>query len=243
MTFWRSETLQERLAVEQLIIPFEKEQVARSAYELCMGREAFITSSAEKKKIMLSGTESLVIPAGQFALLLSEETVKVPLDAIAFISIRFKFKRRGLINVSGFHVDPGFEGRLKFSVYNAGSNAISISQGDRLFLIWFASLDGTTGDGYGKSKSEQNTISSDDQNVMHGEIASPAELKKEIENLKHLDTQRKWMLGVLVGAMITGVIRLFFMSYFTVPSSNDIDRLRKDILQEIREQESPKSRS
>jgi dCTP deaminase len=126
MAFWRTETMHERTPAEHLVDPYREEHVTRSAYELCMGSEAFITSSADKVKITLADRESLVIPPGQFALLLTEERIKVPLNAIAFISMRFGVKRRSLINVSGFHVDPGFEGRLKFSVYNAGSSPITI---------------------------------------------------------------------------------------------------------------------
>ncbi len=46
----------------------------------------------------------------------------------------------GLINVSGFHVDPGFKGKLLFSVYNAGTGPISMEKGEPYFLIWFAEL-------------------------------------------------------------------------------------------------------
>ena len=60
---------------------------------------------------------------GQFAFLLTDEIVEVPDSAMALISIKAKIKWRGLINVSGFHVDPGFKGRLIFSVYNAGPGA------------------------------------------------------------------------------------------------------------------------
>ncbi|WP_152485768.1 hypothetical protein [Euryhalocaulis caribicus] len=50
-------------------------------------------------------------------------------------------KFEGLINVSGFHVDPGWNGHLVYAVYNAGPRAISLSRGEDLFLIWFAELD------------------------------------------------------------------------------------------------------
>jgi dCTP deaminase len=47
----------------------------------------------------------------------------------------------GLINVSGFHVDPGFYGKLIYAVYNAGPSEIHLSRGTEMFLIWFADLD------------------------------------------------------------------------------------------------------
>jgi len=64
--------------------------------------------------------EQFVIPPGQFAYLLTEEVVRIPSSAMGFISLKFGVKGPGLINVSGFHVDPGYWGRLVFSVYNAG---------------------------------------------------------------------------------------------------------------------------
>ena len=236
MAFWRSETMRERMPAETLVEPYQEQHVETSAYELCMGSEAFVTSTADKVKRHLDNGESLQIPPGQFALLLTDERIKVPLDAIAFISIKFGFKRRGLINVSGFHVDPGFEGRLKFSVYNAGSSPITINQGDRVFLIWYANLDGTTAEAY-SVRPDQNTISSDDQNVMHGEIASPAELKSQLDTLKHYDVHRKWMLGVIAGSVVAIAVRLW-IPYFTVPSPIEIEKLQteiKDVRQKISE--------
>lgn len=46
----------------------------------------------------------------------------------------------GLVNVSGFHVNPGFEGKLLFLVYNEGPSTIVLSQGTSYFPIWFAEL-------------------------------------------------------------------------------------------------------
>ena len=43
--------------------------------------------------------------------------------------------------MSGFHVDPGYCGRLVFGVYNAGPATVHLARGDDCFLIWYASLD------------------------------------------------------------------------------------------------------
>ena len=62
MAFWRSETMRERIPDEQLIDPYCEERITRSAYELSMGPEAFITSTDAKVKIDLKEGESLVVP-------------------------------------------------------------------------------------------------------------------------------------------------------------------------------------
>ncbi|HEV2681020.1 MAG TPA: hypothetical protein VGV14_11010 [Rhodanobacter sp.] len=118
-----------------------------AAYTLHIGNEAYV-SPAEKAPGSRTQTvkrldeeEAFVIPPGQFAFLLTEERVKVPHDAIALISIKASIKFRGLVNVSGFHVDPGYDGPLIFSVFNAGPSTIHLRRGQPCFLIWYADLD------------------------------------------------------------------------------------------------------
>jgi dCTP deaminase len=144
MTFWSSQTLEREL--ETLITPYDADKVQQASYTLGIGNEVFITkdhlsSDSQHTRIVLDVNQDFVIPPGQFAFLLTEESVKVPKNAIAFISMKAGIKHKGLVNISGFHVDPGFEGKLLFSVYNAGPSQIRLNHNQPCFLIWYASLD------------------------------------------------------------------------------------------------------
>jgi dCTP deaminase len=201
MSFWRTETLREKLG--GLISGFDKSRIKHCAYELSLGDEVFVTTDGVERKgkqrLTLPG-DQVTIPAGQFALLLTEEKIRIPTDAIGFISIKAGKKFGGLVNVSGFHVDPGFEGKLKFSVYNASSRDIVLARGEPLFPLWYASLDGVTGDPYNGDHQRQAGISSTDVERISGEVASPAVMKREVESLK-LQVRTIWTLGLaLVGA-------------------------------------------
>jgi dCTP deaminase len=146
--FWSGETLSEQL--KTLIEPFLPERVDCAAYTLAIGPEIYVSPSdqtADPATITirkLSEGAAFTIPPGQFAFLLTEEIVSVPADCLAFISIRAKIKFRGLVNVSGFHVDPGYCGQLTFAVFNAGPVPIHLKRGQEVFLIWYASLDRET---------------------------------------------------------------------------------------------------
>lgn len=59
---------------------------------------------------------------------------------MGFISVKLVYKKCGLINVSGFHVDPCFKGNLIFSVYNAGPSDILLKKGTPVFMIFFCKL-------------------------------------------------------------------------------------------------------
>ena len=141
MTFWSGARLKQNKSV---ISEFSDDQIDCNNYTIKMGRSYYRTADkvgVDHKKIILADGEPFIIPPGQFAYLLSKEEVNIPVDAMAFISMRTIVKFQGLINVSGFHVDPGYRGKLIFAVFNAGSLPVQICQGDKLFKIWFCDLD------------------------------------------------------------------------------------------------------
>ena len=231
MSFWNTDKLVLKQSQQKLIEPFEPQFAKQGAYELSLGPEAFITSEPNATKQVLAAGDQLSIPPGQFGLLLTEEVVTIPDDTLAFISVRFTIKRRGLVNVSGFHVDPGFSGRLKFAVYNAGSQPIVVARGERVFMIWFSDLSAASPDPYQGEASGQKAITSQDVMFIQGEVASPAALNKKMEELKaeyqqrltalddKISTWRGATIGIL-SSLIVGVVvgtillalRLFFQS-------------------------------
>lgn len=143
MAFWSSQTLEKRL--KSLVEPSNKDMVDCNAITLRVGREIFVTPHIDEvfsnTKRILDDDEAFQIPPEQFAFILTEERVSVPADAMAFISMKATFKMQGLINVSGFHVDPGWEGPLIFAVFNAGPSPVHLQRKLPLFLVWYASLD------------------------------------------------------------------------------------------------------
>ncbi len=194
VAFWNSETLRKRLP--ELITGYDAKNVSTGSYELGLGSEAYITG--QKKKIQIGEKGHIVIPAGQFAQLITEESIRIPAEAIGFISIKSKFKLWGLINVSGFHVDPGFYGKLIFSVYNAGVQDIVISRKTRVFLLWLSSWD-QAGDVYKGKRLGQKSIPDEDMMKIRGEIPSPAILQRKIERLGQKVATYQSIASILIG--------------------------------------------
>jgi dCTP deaminase len=118
--------------------------------------------------------------------------------------------------VSGFHVDSGFVGRLKFAVYNAGSQKIVVARGEPIFMIWYSELSEPTADLYKGDPCVLNEITSRDVNLLQGEVASPGELKKQLDELKSEFTIWKTLLLAILG----GLLILFLKSSFEQPSSS-----------------------
>ncbi|MDT2022298.1 dCTP deaminase domain-containing protein [Methylocella sp. CPCC 101449] len=184
--FWSGETLGERL--KTLIDPFADDRVDCAAYTLSVGSEVYVSPNDQTVDPTtvtvrkLNDGEAFTIPPGQLAFLLTEEVVSVPADALAFISIRAKTKFRGLLNVSGFHVDPGYRGQLTFAVLNAGPVPIHLKRGQAIFLIWYASLDCETA--LKKDGAIHRGIDPEVVTSVAGELQSFASLSKKIKDVE-----------------------------------------------------------
>lgn len=192
MSFWSGETLAKRLPT--LIAPYDPNRIDGAAYTLALGAEVYVTSDHRLEgnpqagvKTELDPGSQFRIPPGQFSFLLTEEEVSVPDDAIALISIRATYKFKGLVNVSGFHVDPGWRGRLIFSVHNAGPASVVLSRGAPAFLIWYVSLDQSTK--YVKNGAARFEKLPDGLlNNIGGNVFSPMILSQEITELRQSDS-------------------------------------------------------
>ncbi len=191
MAFWSSQTLGGRL--DELLDDPASARIDCNALELRVGREIYVTPNLDDiyttTKRQLAADEPFQIPPGQFAFLLTEEAVSVPAAAMAFISMKATFKMKGLINVSGFHVDPGWNGQLVFAVFNAGPSPVHLQRGLRLFLIWYADLDAASASH--KTVHGANTISPAIINNLTGGndslYALDQRLKDSIKDLEKAD--------------------------------------------------------
>ncbi|WP_218837871.1 dCTP deaminase, partial [Candidatus Methanoperedens nitratireducens] len=172
-------------------------------YDLRLGNEFFV--SREKYPKRLSETDAyIVIEPGDFAILTTYEYIYVPDDLLGLISLRNSYKKYGLINISGFHVDPGYYGKLMFSVYNAGPEKVILKYKEPVFMIMYDKLKEPVLKGYGKEGFENITV--DLVSGLIGYSVSPVRLKARIDRL---EMQLKIIMAIAIAvvvAKITGVI-------------------------------------
>ena len=213
--FWGPRRLKAEISGRALVTDFREDRIDGASYRLSIGHEVYVspsvgTTDATSKSITrLKDREAFAIPPGQFAFLLTEETVKLGRKEIAFISIRATTKYRGLVNVSGFHVDPGFNGRLTFAVFNAGPVPVHLRQGDEIFLIWYAELT----DGVHCSKPGHDRIRSQWINGVSGELyslagiaASVTDVEQRLDHRLNAVTRELAILRVVAAIALTALV-------------------------------------
>ncbi len=180
------------------IVPFDPSRVDGAAYTMRIGDEAFVSpDSREARKPglaeRLNQGEPIVIPPGQFAYLTTREQVTIPHDVLGFINMRSGLKMSGLVNVSGFHVDPGYSGKLLFAVLNAGPQSITVRCDQPAFLIWFSRIEGAS-EKYARQKAGFRAIDTELMGRLPAENASVVSLS---ERMDQLDRRLSYVLGLL----------------------------------------------
>ncbi|MCS7115225.1 MAG: hypothetical protein RMJ15_08575 [Nitrososphaerota archaeon] len=164
-------------------------------YDLRLGEDVYVTTEKVPKKLTVMGADGVVsIEPGEFGILMAHEYIFVPPDLMGFISIRLTFKQKGLVNISGFHVDPGFYGRLMFAVFNSGPNDIPLRFNERVFMIMFNKL------------TEQAKV---EKSTWHGMETIPIEtmfgLRGTSVSVRNLDERVK-RLELLFPVVLTGIV-------------------------------------
>jgi dCTP deaminase len=220
VTFWSGDTLLARLKPGKIIRPFDEKRIDCASYRLRIGSEIYVSPkgsgpdlSASTKRKLAEGEEFIIEP-GQFAFIITDEWIDVPRKAMAFISIRAGYKLKGLVNISGFHADPGYRGRLIFSVINAGPRLVALKRGEPCFLIFFAELD-IESEKYFKDKDGHDDIGLDVLDPVRGEMQSLDTLHEKVEALdKRVGAAEpklenlKGYLGIAITVLIAIAVQL-----------------------------------
>jgi len=174
----------------------------KASYDLHLGDEVAKSTSAEP--ISLAKNNGVItIEPGEFALLHTYELIHIPKDLMAFISLRFSIKKKGLINISGFHVDPGYNDYLVFSVYNAGSRPICLRYKEAIFMIFYVTLTRPALDEYGKGPGAK--FKSEDIELLKGPALTLINLNDRLEKA---EGQLRLLIGLFIATLASAIVAI-----------------------------------
>jgi deoxycytidine triphosphate deaminase len=81
------------------------------------------------------------IEPGETAFVMTEEILHLPIDIKAELSHKRKLAHEGIMTLGGFCIDPMYEGRLIFGLFNFSSRPFSLVPGKKLIAAQFYRLD------------------------------------------------------------------------------------------------------
>jgi dCTP deaminase len=194
------------------VLPWDEKRIEAAGYRLSVGGEYFVNGSRSSTAVKLGTKDNFALQPGQFAFILTKERVNISNSSIGFISIRASIKFKGIVNVSGFQVNPGFKGNLIFAVFNAGNKTIHFREGDEIFSLWIAELDAPIDGDYeakGKIPNHLDSIPSDEIEKISGSEPTAYELSKQVNDLSNKVSNLIYVFGtltVIFGAVLASLL-------------------------------------
>jgi dCTP deaminase len=200
MPFWTGTKLRGSLAEFFRPNTYDTKAADRAAYNLRLGDQVFL-SSGETPLQLNAESPYVTIRPGDYVLLTTCEYVTMPDNVLGFITLRYSYKKLGLMNVSGFHVDPGFHGTLVFSVFNVGTNDVVLRRGEQMFMLFVASLtEAIDPESKGKHKHDgQESFSLEDVVAIRGRSASLVQMESRI---RAIESSVRFYGTIVMGALV-----------------------------------------
>ena len=130
------------------IEPFDEEMLQPASYDLKVGKDAATIPKNGEPRIDLEKERILVIPAYAPAIIWAKEHIRLPLDLAGRFGLKSHLSRRGIYASVGPQVDPGFEGKLSFTLFNFTPLSVAINYEDPFLSLELHRLSSPTKEGY-----------------------------------------------------------------------------------------------
>jgi deoxycytidine triphosphate deaminase len=162
--------------------PYDKDSAIQAcSIDLHIGA-IYLPGTKEKEPGQPSTKTDHVLRTGETAVVTTREKVRLPANVAAFgfppSSVSFK----GLLMTNPGHVDPGYVGRLRFTVINMAKDPFSLRAGDRIVRLLFFRLDGNVHKAWDERNEPELTATSPLQSPL-GMFENPDPEQSEVNRL------------------------------------------------------------
>lgn len=127
----------------KLIDPYKEENIQTCSYDLTFSGEYYYYKESDGNQVIirqLEEGEKLHIPADAICYVMTEESVNMPANLTASISLAFGLVKRGVMLAAQPPYDPGYSGKTVALLHNLSDNAVEISRGEHILNIVFNQL-------------------------------------------------------------------------------------------------------
>ena len=196
---------------ELVISDFNEGKLKGASYDLTLGKEALVSNRDQKIVLGPDTASSLTLEAGDFALVITHESVKLPMGMAGTIGMRSTLARMGLILLHGMQIDPGFEGHFRFGLYNAAPRRITLDYQDDICMVEFHRLAAKSTKECPRNEDliKGRIPDSDKQFLRMMETTSLSKLAEDVRSLSinvgELAKQSKW-IGAGIIAILVAVV-------------------------------------
>ena len=162
---------------------------------------------------------------GHTAIVQTKEELDLPANLAAIGFPPSSVSTQGLLMTNPGHVDPGYRGRMKFTLINMGRQPYRLKSGEIIVTLLLFRLDHPAKKSYSERNPNINT------NVTRAHLSKLAavflDFERRAEDVakRSVHTARWWNIGAPVVAMLLGVIVIIVPAYFsTLGTINELDK-------------------
>jgi len=109
---------------------FDKSQIQPSSIDVTVGEIFLPPATDDDHEEVIPFTNHFTLEVGSTVLVRSEQKLKLPSKLGGFVFPKNgHFAMKGVLITNFGHIDPGFEGHLKFTVINMGRESLNLAVG------------------------------------------------------------------------------------------------------------------
>lgn len=131
---------------KELIVGYEYQNIQSNSYDLRMGNQFYCYRYEDGDNINIrtlgfkTGDDEFEIPPDAICYVISEETLNMPLNLTAEITLAFGLIKKGVMFAKQPPIDPGYNGKIVALLHNLSNEPIKIRRGDHILSIVFYEL-------------------------------------------------------------------------------------------------------
>jgi deoxycytidine triphosphate deaminase/addiction module HigA family antidote len=115
-----------------VVAPFTPENLHATSIDLTL--DATVTLPGGKE-VSLAGTKDFMLAPGAAISASTQETIELPRDYYARPGAASALGRLGIVASTDFQLEPGFKGRLRFYLFNAGGAPFPLRAGEPVIAL------------------------------------------------------------------------------------------------------------
>jgi deoxycytidine triphosphate deaminase len=127
-------------SIRGVIEPFDERHLTPAGIDLTIGGQCYNVTDGRRVDLSKGGT--LTLQHGDFARVLTRETIRMPSRWFAMIYAKTSLAGKGLTHL-GTKIDPGFEGQLLLTFQYLGNEKLGFREGDRICNVTFIDMEET----------------------------------------------------------------------------------------------------